>query len=822
MRVVKFGGASFNDLASLRRVVSILKIRHTARGTRPIVIVSAGRKITDDLIEMAELALSGSSDYEDSLLVFSSRYEKLLLGLGDGKEKQACDFRLKTLFDKLRKVLHGIFLLREASSRTLDFIMSFGELVSSVVMFYALTVEEQFPEVELLDVTKFIVTDDNWGAANVNFEETYIRIRKHFSVLHPIQVIPGFIGATSDGFISTLGRGGSDYTASIFGAALGAEEIELWTLVDGVMTADPLKVISALSIENLSYEEAIELSHLGSRLFFPPTLQPAKDNNTPIRVLNINNLNFKGTLISNREINRTHAITGISSLNEIALLRLEGSGLVGTSFVSRLFACLSRAGVNVIFVSQGSSEYSICIAFLAKQIAETKKAVENEFFKEILARKLDEVVVEEGLSIISAVGENMKKMPGIAARLFGALSRNGISVSAIAQGSSELNISVVVSSRDSDKALRAIHDAFFLSNLKAVNLFVIGTGQVGCKLLDQILETRATLAANHSLDLRVIGLANSKRFAFCDSGIDLSSWQGVLEASNEAMNIDIFIERMTQMNLPNCIFVDCTASSVVASRSVNVLNSSISVVTPNKKANSANYGVYKDLRMAVATAHAKFFYETTVGAGLPIIGTLKDLLLSGDQVLKIEAVLSGTLSYIFNTYSCDCSFSEVVRRAKDLGYTEPDPRDDLGGVDVARKLLILAREIGLSFELSDIQVESLIPTGGENCKTVESFMQILPKFDAEFAKKRDAAATSGCVLRYIAALESGRASVSLQAVSPEHPFYALSGSDNIISFTTKRYKDRPLVVKGPGAGTDVTAAGVLADIVRAASYFVTA
>ena len=816
MKILKFAGSSFRNLSSIERVLEILRKKYAMKEEFAIV-VSAGRKTTDELVAIANLASNASISYRVRLAELSSAHRILLKEIGQGGAYEKYHFQLYELLDSLEGVLHGVFLVREASKKTLDFIMSFGERLTGVIMAHACNTK--LAMAELIDAREFIVTDEKWGAATVDLKETYSRICNHFSSPRPLQIIPGFIGASTNGATTTLGRGGADYTASILGAALNSEELEFWTLVEGVMTADPRKVSRALPISNLTYEEAMELSNLGAKLLYPPTLQPAKDKEIPIRVLNLLNPSFPGTVISNSDKEHRHAITGISSIDAIALLRVEGSGLIGTAgFANRLFSCLSKAGVNVIFISQGASEYSICVAFLPTQASVAHNAVAQEFAEEIVLHKIEKILIEYDLSVVAVVGENMRKTPGIAARLFGALSRNGINSIAIAQGSSELNISVVIASQNLDKALRAVHDAFFLSDMKSVHLFLIGTGQVGGTLIEQIAENHESLAKHHSLDLRVIGLGNSTSMTFDPNGIDLQQWKDALSARAEKMDIDLFIAHAVSLNLPNCIFIDCTASENVASRSAQILKSSISLVTPNKKANSGTYSQYLSLKATAKQANVKFFYETNVGAGLPVIGTLNDLLISGDEVIKIEAVLSGTLSYIFNNYLAPASFSEVVRKAKDLGYTEPDPRDDLGGIDVARKLLILAREIGESLELSDISVESLIPEGGMNCKDTEEFLQFLSKHDEVFEKRRDAANSAGQVLRYIGIVQNGKAQVSLRAVGPEHPFYSLSGTDNVISFSTQRYKERPLVIKGPGAGTAVTAAGVLADVVRVASY----
>lgn len=605
----------------------------------------------------------------------------------------------------------------------------------------------------------------------------------------------------------------------MFGAALNAEIIEIWTDVDGVLTADPNKVKNALSVSHITYEEAMELSHFGAKVIYPLTMQPALDAKIPILIKNTFNPQAHGTIVSIDKPKQRSEVTGISSITNVAMFRVQGSGIVGVAGIaSRLFRCLASHQISIILISQASSEHSICFAVDPKYAELAKNAIEEEFLLELKARYIDPINFETNMSVIAAVGENMRKTPGIAGKLFQALGKNGINISAIAQGSSELNISFVISSNDEEKALNVIHDAFFLSDLKTINLFLVGPGSVGTMLLEQFRQHAPTLEISHQIKLRVIGIANRSKMLIYENGINLDNWRETLNRKGQNTDISDFVKAIKRCNLPHSIFIDCTANQYVASFYKDILASSISVVTPNKKANSGTYLEYCELKSIAKKANVKFFYETNVGAGLPVIGTLNDLLNSGDSVVKIEAVLSGTLSFIFNTYNGTSPFSAVVREAKEKGYTEPDPRDDLSGHDVMRKLMILGREMNIPLEEGDVAIESLVPEDCRTANSIDDFFQILSTHDAEFSAKYQPSFAKNQLLRYIGKIENGKASVSLQAVDSSHPFYSLSGSDNIISFTTTRYNNRPLVVKGPGAGVEVTAAGVFADIIKVSTY----
>lgn len=594
-----------------------------------------------------------------------------------------------------------------------------------------------------------------------------------------------------------------------------AEELVLLTDTDGILTADPHLVEDAFPIERLSYAESLELGDT----IFPSSLGPALEAKIKIRVKNFFNPEHPGTVVEETAPETDKIITGISLLEDISLLRVEGTGLVGvTGMAGRVFSSLSEASINIKLISQASSELSICFAVSEENGARAAEILSKEFASELSSKSVSNIDVSSGNSIISIVGENMRNSPGMSARFFEPLGRNGINVLAIAQGSSELNVSAVIKASDSRKALNSLHQSFFKSRLKHLNLFCVGTGQVGAKLFEQLAENRSNLSQDQDIALRLVGLSNSRKMLISKDGLDLSDWEALLDNSGEPASLDEFVAKMKELNLANSVFIDTTASEEVSDCYKDILASSISIVTPNKKANSGPYSQFLELERTADKANVKFFYETNVGAGLPVIETLKNLIRSGDEVTKIEAVLSGTLSYIFNSFGAGDNFSDIVIGAKESGYTEPDPRDDLSGMDVARKLLILAREAGLPLEENDLSIESLIPACTEKASSVEEFLSLLPEADADFAKQRDEALEQNKKLVYIAKLENGKTSVKLDSVGIEHPFYTLSGTDNIVSFTSKRYSNTPLVVKGPGAGTDVTAAGVFADIIRVASY----
>lgn len=816
MNVLKFGGSSVATPSRIRSVIEIIK--PYAQERKCAVVFSAFGGVTDTLISLSVSALAGKIEYKNQLQDLEARHLEAVRELIGIQRQSSIIAQVKFTFNELEDVLHGVFLVKERTSRTLDYIMSFGERLSAYIIAEAL--KEQAIEAEFLDARKIIRTNNQFGNARIEFETTNKLITEHFSNHSNLQVITGFIGSSASGETTTIGRSGSDYTAAIFAGALKATSLEIWTDVDGMMTADPRKVKKAFTVKEMTYEEAMELSHFGAKVIFPATMQPAMINRIPIRIKNTFNPTFQGTLISEKKSNgKNLIIKGISSMDKISLLSVQGSGLMGVVGVSmRLFGTLAKENISVILISQASSEHSICFAIEGSKTNHAKAAIEKEFLYEIRNREMDEIKVEENLAIVAIVGENMKHNPGTSGRMFSAMGKSGINVNAIAQGSSELNISAVVHEQDSAKALNILHEAFFLSDRKVLNVFLVGTGLIGKSLLAMMQKQFDQLAKQSHLEVQVVGIANSKKMLFNEDGLKLENAVTQMRDTGEDMNLNAFFGTMNSMNLSNSIFVDCTSSEEVIEYYESILSSNISIVTPNKKANSGTYKQYQTLKSAAFKRGVKFLYETNVGAGLPVINTLNDLLISGDKVIGIEAVLSGTLNYILSSFKEGDKFSEVVKLAKEKGYTEPDPRDDLNGMDVARKVLILSREAGLSLELEDIQVENLVPKDCQGNMSIEVFFEKLGRHDGAFEKLRAEAESRKEKLRYRAILENGKATIRLGSVNDQHPFYSLAGSDNIILLTTERYHERPMVIRGPGAGAEVTAAGVFADIIRIGSY----
>lgn len=817
MKVLKFGGSSVGTPSRIKGLIEILKAYYN-RGDQFTVVFSAFSGVTDSLLEMSRRAAAGDESWRTSFEAFAKRHQDAIAELVSEPERAQIAAEMERSHQSLANMLSGVFLVREASPRTMDYVVSFGERSSAFII--AAAMRQAGISASFLDARKVIKTNDNFVNAKVDFSATYPLIKEHYAQHPEVQVVTGFIGSTPDGLTTTLGRGGSDYTAAIIAAGLDAASIEIWTDVDGVLTADPRKVKKAFTIPKMTYAEAMEMSHFGAKVIYPPTLQPALQKRIPLYIKNTFNPDFEGTYISETKEPGGHAVTGISSINKVAMLTLQGGGMFGVPGIAgRLFGSLAKSGISVILITQGSSEHSITFAIPPEVAKKAKQQVEAEFEYEIEKGLVEPLKIEENLSVIAIIGENMRYRPGIAGRMFQALGKNGVNVMAIAQGSSELNISVVVAAADEAKAMNALHEAFFLSDTKELHLFMVGVGLIGSTLIEQIREQAAFLKEKRSLELKIVGLCNSKTMLFDENGIDLANWKEALAASGENLNLAMFVERMKGLNLSNSIFVDNTASEEVPRFYEAILGSSISISTPNKIATSSSYEQYKRLKQTAARRGVPFLYETNVGAGLPVIGTLEDLITSGDRIIKIEGVLSGTMSFIFNKFKAGGEpFSAIVREAKHLGYTEPDPRDDLGGADVRRKLLILARETGLPLEAADVRIESILPKAAQDAPSVDAFFAELEKADAHFEKMATDAAAEGKALRMIACLDGGQASIGLRAVDASHPFYSLSGSDNMIVFTTERYKERPLVVRGPGAGAAVTAAGVFAEVVRIGSY----
>lgn len=816
MKVLKFGGSSVAKPERIRGIVEILKGYYT-KGEKFTVVFSAFGGVTDSLIEMSNLAAKGDEAYLALFEEFSHRHLDACRELLDGEYRNSVLPELLNNHEVLKNLLYGVFLVREASLRTMDYLLSFGERNSAYIISHVL--RQSGINASYLDARKIIKTDKQFGSAKVDFETTYQKIREHYAQSPEIQVVTGFVASSKGGLTTTLGRGGSDYTASLLAAGLDASVIEIWTDVDGVLTADPRKVRRAFTISSMTYAEAMEMSHFGAKVIYPPTLQPALVKKIPLYIKNTFNPSFPGTLISDRADQGKHAVKGISSMSNIALLTLSGSGLFGVPGIAgRLFSSLAQGGINVILITQGSSEHSISFAIQPQLANKAKKRAEAEFEYEISMGVVDPVKVEDDLSVVAIIGENMRYQPGIAGRLFQALGKNGINAVAIAQGSSELNISVVINRSDEAKALNSLHEAFFLSETKELHLFMVGVGLIGSTLIRQVREQSKFLKEKRGLEIRIVGLANSRKMLFRDEGIELDNWEEELARSATEMDIAIFIGKMKELNLSNTIFVDNTASEKISNYYESILDSSISISTPNKIATSSGYLRYQRLKAIAARRGVQFMYETNVGAGLPVISTLNDLINSGDRILKIEGVLSGSLSFIFNNFKERARFSEIVAEARRRGYTEPDPRVDLNGIDVRRKLVILARETGQPLEAKDIRIENILPEACQQAETAEEFLAEVAKADEQFDKLRQEAEAKGLVLRMIARLEGNDASIGLQAVGASDPFYTLSGSDNMIVFTTERYKDRPLVVRGPGAGAEVTAAGLFAEIITIGNY----
>jgi aspartokinase/homoserine dehydrogenase 1 len=816
MKVLKFGGTSVGSVSSISTMLNILK-QEAGSGRNPVIVLSAMSGVTNLLLNMAEQAAIGETVTEQ-LLELEKRHFDVVKALMDVQAQNPVFTRLKIYFNELEDLLQGIFSLRELTAKTRDLVLSYGERCSTFMI--CRIAAQHFPKAVFVNSADLIKTDSSFGHAKVNIELTELLVRNFYQEnTGKMLFVTGFIASNDEGRITTLGRGGSDYTAAILGSALNAAEIQIWTDVNGMMTADPKMVKKAFSLPELSYTEAMELSFFGAKVIYPPTMIPAFLKKIPIVILNTFDTDFNGTYIRHDCGPSTLPIKGISSINEVSIINLEGSGMVGKAgFSGRLFSMLAREQINVILITQSSSEHSITFAVHPTHAVVALALIKQEFELELEAKKLEEPKVEEDLSVLAIVGENMKQTPGISGKLFHALGRNGVNVRAIAQGSSEYNISVILSCADLAKALNAVHDAFFVELNKTLHVFCLGTGNIGTTLFRQLSDHAEFLKQHNGIQVKVVGISNTRKMVFDENGLSLDRWKETLDATGESANLDEFLLRMQVMNLPNAVFADNTASPVPIGYYEKILKSTISIVTCNKIGNSASYSQYKTFKDAARNHGVDFYYETNVGAGLPIVRTLKDLMMSGDRVQKIEAILSGTISFIFNNFKGDSTFHDVVKIAQAKGYTEPDPRDDLRGTDFMRKMLILARDAGYVLEPEDVQIQSMLPQACLDASSVEDFYNQLQNENAFFEDMKTKAGEQSKVLRYIGKLEDGQVSITLQMVDEEHPFYTLSGSDNIISFTTDRYKDRPLVVKGPGAGAEVTAAGVFADIVNVGAH----
>ncbi len=811
MKVLKFGGTSVGSAKNINKVIDILK--NYSKDDSMICVVSAVGGITDKLIHVANLALSKNLSYVDSFNEIKKIHQKIITELIPTNNNSV----LKTVegkLNELKSLLDGIFLINELSPKTSDKLVSYGELLSSYII--AETMISRGLDVERKNSQELVVTNSSFTKAEVDFTLTNSNIRNYFKKSNKlITILPGFISKSKQGEITTLGRGGSDYTAAIVAAALKVNQLEIWTDVSGMFTTNPKMVRQAFPIKQLSYQEAMELSHFGAKVLYPPTVQPVLDLKIPIHIKNTLNPKDSGTIISDKSNGTSGAAKGISNINNIALLTLQGNGMVGIpGFSKRLFETLAQEKVNIILITQASSEHSICIGIDANDAESAKTAIDLEFENEISLHKIDPLIIETGLSIIALVGDNMKSHQGISGKMFSSLGKNNINIRAIAQGASEKNISAVIAEKDVKKALNTLHEQFFEGNIKQLNVFITGVGNVGEKLIEQIKQQQDYLKDNLKINLRIIGLSNSRKMIFGEHGIDLKNWKEQLQNGQEA-TLQGFLNTAREINLRNSIFVDVTANQDVSDLYAEYLKSSIAVVACNKIACSSDYQNYKRLKRLSLKYNAPFLFETNVGAGLPVIDTLANLIASGDKVTSIQAVLSGSLNFVFNNFNDTNKFHDVVKQAQKEGYTEPDPRIDLSGVDVARKILILVRESGTELNLDDIRNDSFLTKSNLESDTVDDFYQTLIDDEVHFQNLLSSAKSKNCRLKYVAEFDSGKAMVSLKEIPEGHPFYNLEGKDNIVMFYSKRYPDQPMIIKGAGAGADVTASGIFADIIRA-------
>lgn len=817
MIVMKFGGSSVGNAERIKSVIEIIS-DYKKQYPALAVIFSAFQGVTDELIKISNNAVNGNIIFRTELKNLEKKHYDITSSLISGKELKKTTDYIKSLFEELENILQGVLLLKELSPKSTDYILSFGERLSAFIITEALL--ERKINCEFLDSRTVVKTDENFGYAKVDFEYTNYKIASNFKEKNNIQIITGFIASSRNNITTTLGRGGSDYSASIFGAALNAEEIIIWTDVDGVMTADPKTVKRAFSLKEMTYEEAMELSHFGAKVIHPPTMLPALQKNIPIRIKNTFNPTFEGTLIKNEVSSPEFSIKGITTIENISLLTVQGSGMVGVAGISeRIFRTLGKNNINIILITQASSEHSISFAVLPQFATIAKESIDNEFKYEIRENQIDEIILENNLSIVAVVGENMKHTPGIAGKVFSSLGKYNINIRAIAQGSSELNISIVTAKQDISKAINALHDSFFFPHEKTINIFITGIGLIGAELIKQIQENKNYIFDKLNIIIKIIGISNSKRFLVNENGINKNNYKEELINNGKHGTVNNYLYESISLRLPNKVFVDCTSSKDVSEEYNNILSAGISIVTASKIANASNLDFYKLIRKTAQKKNLSFLYETNVGAALPIIKTIKDLVVSGDTITKIEGILSGTLSYLFNTFDDKIPFSEIVKIAKESGYTEPDPRDDLNGLDAARKLLILAREIGMGVELDDIQVENLIPENCRNLKSVEDFFSKLKENDNYFSELFNKAKNNNKVLKYIGKIENGNITVKLESIDSYHPFYNLKETESIIAIYSKRYNNTPLVIKGTGAGAEVTASGVYADIIKVSESF---
>ncbi|MBY0478383.1 MAG: bifunctional aspartate kinase/homoserine dehydrogenase I [Chitinophagaceae bacterium] len=811
MLVLKFGGTSMGSAEAIKQVAAI--VQNKLQASPVMVVVSAMSGTTDQLLNCGNKASATDETYKEVLKQLETRHLDTVKALIPVQQQSSVLSMVKKYCNEIEDICNGIFLLGESSLRTKDKLMSYGELLSSTIIHAVFRAGGT--NAVWKDARELICTNSNYSNAAVDFALTNQQINTFVhKTKEQLTIVPGFIASDEHGVTTTLGRGGSDYTAAILAGAVDAGALEIWTDVSGMMTADPRWVFNAKIIPSISYQEAMELSHFGAKVIYPPTIQPVLNKNIPVWIKNTFAAEDHGTVIEHKS-ESTNIITGISSINSLALLSLEGSGMVGIpGFSSRLFAALANAQINVILITQGSSEHSICVGVDVALAAKAKEVVDKTFEYEIATEKVEPLQIEEGLSIVALVGDQMRHHTGISGRMFSALGRNGVNIRAIAQGSTERNISAVVATADVRKAVNVLHEEFFETTKKLINLFIVGTGNVGKKLLAQLKKQQTFLETHLRLQVNITGLSNSRKMLINENGIRPDQWQEELEQGQPA-NLQQFVQSIIQKNLRNSVFVDVTANGAIADVYATLLEKSIAVVACNKVAASSQLSNYKKLKHLSAEYNAPFLFETNVGAGLPIIGTLNDLMRSGDSIQRMEAVLSGTLNFVFNHYDGSRPFVDVVKQAQDEGYTEPDPRLDLSGTDVMRKILILAREAGVQMEMEDITCNGFLP---ESCMkgTVADFYEAMKKEEAHFKAIYEKAKAENCKLKFVASYNQGVASVGLQHIPPQHDLYHLYGKDNVVLFYTDRYADQPLVVKGAGAGAEVTASGVFADIMRTA------
>lgn len=810
MKILKFGGSSVATPERVRHVASL--VARSASEGPIVVVVSAFGGVTNDLLDAAETAARHDDAYQAPWTALRDRHRAAVEALAPADERSALGGEIEARFSDLHDLLRGVYLLRECSPRSRDSIVSYGERLSAVLVAAAL--RGQGTGSSAVDARSLIVTDDTFGRAQVDMAASTPKIRTALEAVHgrgEIPVVTGFVAATPAGHTTTLGRGGSDYTAALLGAAVGADAIELWTDVDGVLSADPRRVDGAFPLRRMRYAELMELSHFGAKVVYPPTVHPARAAGIPLVIKNTFAPDAPGTTVSDDESAGEHAVRGVTSIPRVALMRLEGDGMVGVPGVaSRLFGALAARGVSVILISQASSEHSICFAVAPDDAAGARTAVDEAFALERQAGLVDPLVVEDGLSVVAVVGEGLRHRTGVAGQLFGVLGRAGVNIHAIAQGSSERNISLVVEADDEARAIRSVHSAFF-DHARVVRVAVAGVGRVGAALLDQIASARESLRERGGIDLRVTAIARRDRALVTSAGVPLEDWRGALDAASEG-GAGL---RETVVDGGASVLIDVTASNAVSAQYESLLRRGVAVVAANKRAFSDTSARWEAL-VAASREGAALRFETTVGAGLPVVGPLADLVASGDRVLAIDGVLSGTVNAVLDRVDRGARLSDAVRDAHAEGLTEPHPYEDLGGADVGRKLCILARLAGHVFEPEAVVVEPLLPGHGWADKDLEAFWRDLPSCDEHFAALRAAAAADGKRLRYVARVDGSGARVALEAVDPEHPAFAVVGADNVVAVTSERYRDSPWVVRGPGAGPEVTAAGVFADLLAVA------